>query len=574
MQIGHYVAENAHLQDNVKLEHSKTIEKNLQVKSPKELSGLKEGSVFKGEIMELSGDKVKIALGNQSELMARLQGDVKLGVGDRLLFSVKESTANQILIKPLFESLQSAQTQVLEHALDMAGLSSTEKNFSAAKELMEAGLPVDKGSLVKLLSQSMRFEGTSMRTLVTLTKMNLPVTQETISQLEHYQNGTHQLTADLSRAADSMSSFVEAFPSDTPGDTLLMAARELLKLVTPETAQQEGTDKMAAVTGEALDIPKNSGDLAGQEQAVSDLKDREVSVSGRVSDSPAVNEAMTRQTEAGIASEHTRVITGREQGELLQVMEQAGISREEGETLLSVPRQTEELLKDLLQAMEQVPERAASAHAMLSSPVFKKLCSDVIRRRWSLNPRQMKNPSEIDSLYSRIEKQAREFESMISSKGGDTGSFSQSFQNMRQNLRFMEQLNQQMIYAQMPVRLSNKNTNAELYVYANRKKLMQKSDGISVMLHLDMDHLGMTDIKVTLTGSNVHARFYLQDQESVEIVAANMNELAKQLADRGFSLTNEVVKRAPQESVNRVVDEVIDENAERSIKRYTFDARM
>ena len=93
------------------------------------------------------------------------------------------------------------------------------------------------------------------------------------------------------------------------------------------------------------------------------------------------------------------------------------------------------------------------------------------------------------------------------------------------------------------------------------------------MLHLDMDNLGMTDIKVTLTGTNVNARFYLNDQQSVDIVAENMNQLENRLLERGFSLSNEVVKRQPQESINKVVDEIIDENAERSIKRYTFDMR-
>ena len=144
---------------------------------------------------------------------------------------------------------------------------------------------------------------------------------------------------------------------------------------------------------------------------------------------------------------------------------------------------------------------------------------------------------------------------------------------MRQNMQFMNELNQQMIYAQMPIKLSNKQANSELFVYADKRKLQQKKDGISVMLHLDMDHLGATDVKVTLTGSNVHARFYLNDQDSVDIITEHMDQLARQLADRGFSLTNEVVKRQPQESINKVVDEIIDENAERSIKRFTFDAR-
>ena len=144
---------------------------------------------------------------------------------------------------------------------------------------------------------------------------------------------------------------------------------------------------------------------------------------------------------------------------------------------------------------------------------------------------------------------------------------------MKQNMQFMEQLNQQMFYAQMPLKLSNQNVNSELYVYADKRKLMQKKDDISVMLHLDMENLGPTDVKVTLIGKQVNARFYLNEQESVEIVANNMEELEKQLEKRGFSLTNEVIKREPKQSVNQVVDEIIDEDAERSIKRYTFDMR-
>ena len=185
----------------------------------------------------------------------------------------------------------------------------------------------------------------------------------------------------------------------------------------------------------------------------------------------------------------------------------------------------------------------------------------------------MKDPKEINDLYNKILKQSKAFEDAVASNGGDSGRFNQSSQNMRQNMQFMEQLNNQMLYAQMPLKLSSQYANSELYVYADKRKLMEQKDGISVMLHLDMDHLGMTDIKVTLTGTNVNARFYLNDQESVDIIADNMGQLAEKLAERGFNLTDEVIRRTPQESVNMVVDEIIDENAERSIKRYTFDMR-
>ena len=78
-----------------------------------DISGLKEGAVFRGEILDIVGDKVTISLENEAKLMARLQAGVELGVGDQLLFSVKENKESQILIKPMFDSLYSAQTEVL-----------------------------------------------------------------------------------------------------------------------------------------------------------------------------------------------------------------------------------------------------------------------------------------------------------------------------------------------------------------------------------------------------------------------------------------------------------------------------
>ena len=151
MQIGHRIlgSYDTQIQENVKTGNSQAAEQPNQAKSSVDLSGLKEGAVFKGEVLNILGEKVTIALENKAQLFARLQPGVELGVGDQLLFSVKENNASQILIKPMFDSLYSAQTQVLEKALDMAGLSPTEKNFSAAKELMEAGLPIDKGNMVK-----------------------------------------------------------------------------------------------------------------------------------------------------------------------------------------------------------------------------------------------------------------------------------------------------------------------------------------------------------------------------------------------------------------------------------------
>lgn len=579
MQIGHHVAANyeAHLHENVKAENKKAAEHGNQAKSSADIGNLKEGAVFKGEIRGIAGEKVTISLESGKELLARLQEGVELGVGDRLLFSVKENMNSQILIKPMFDSLYSAQTQVLEKALDMAGLSPTEKNFSAAKELMEAGLPVDKGNLVKILSQSMKFPETSMQTLVSLNKMNIPVTAENIAQFERYQNYEHQLTGDLVKTADSMAAFTEGFPTDVSGKTLLDTVNQIVDIFASNQGDavhdaNEMADKNVATEMENGGTQNLSKDISAddmKEPAEGKVFEKIEETAGKLSEQEADEELALNRNQ--IAEKFG--FSKKDSMNLENLLRKAGIPSEEVTQIFKQSGSTEALLKNMLQALQHANGSDVAMRNLLASNEFRDLLSDTIKKQWALNPKDMKDPKEIDELYNKILKQGKAFEDAVASNGGEAKNFQQNFQNTRDNMQFMEQLNQQMIYAQMPLKLSNQNANSELYVYADKRKLMQKKDGISVMLHLDMDNLGMTDIKVTLTGTNVNARFYLNDQESVDIVAGNMNELAKKLADRGFSLTNEVVKRIPQESINQVVDEIIDENAERSIKRYTFDAR-
>ena len=574
---------------DTRLQNAEQTEQTNQAESVRasaDISGLKEGAVFRGEILDIVGEKVTISLENEAKLMARLQSGVELGVGDQLLFSVKENTDSQILIKPMFDSLYSAQTQVLEKALDVAGLSPTEKNFTVAKELMDAGLPVDKTHMVKILSQSMKFEGTSLQTLVSLHKMDIPITQENITQYERYQGMQHQLTGDIADAAKGIADFVKAFPTDTDGQTLLCTAKEIVNLFAGESD--------ASVTEHIDPVdPKGANNLHTEGTVTNTINGNTVSdaVSGtpregiltldNTADSLVVGQEENAQSQEVILQQSIDTymketdtgLTGKNVSQLVDSMRQAGVSETDIMSVFQKSDSDSALLQNTLHLLQNVSVADNVIRQFLQQDGFQNVLSEVVKKAFSLNPKQMKEPKEIDELYESILKHTKSFEDAVASNGGNPKEFQQNFQNMRQNLQFMNELNQHMIYAQMPVKLSNKQANSELYVYADKRKLQQKKDGISVMLHLDMDHLGATDVKVTLTGSNVHARFYLNDQDSVDIVTENMNQLAKQLADRGFSLTNEVVKRQPQESINKVVDEIIDENAERSIKRYTFDAR-
>lgn len=605
MNIANHLIRNydSGLQGKIRNEQMKESDQTNAVRTPSGLANLKEGTVFKGEILDIAGDKVTISLEDQAKLQARLQDGVELGVGDQLLFSVKENNQSQVLIKPMFDSLYSAQTQMLEKVLQSAGLSPTEKNFAVSKELMDAGMPLDKGSIVKVLSQSMKFEGAGLSTLVALNKMNIPVTQENIAQYERYENYSHQLSNDIEQTAQSIADFTSMLPPDLTGEQLLDVTNQILNVFSKEqdantTVQEESENDMPkeAVTtlpeqeenGTQSTIGLNSILEKTKTESFYGIKNEEVIKQ----ESSLKEEKQIEQNPVGLQEENMVEekekpiqIASKEfamkmdvEPELLKTidvkMEQAGFTDIERQNLAKQSETPLDLMKNLTTALQEKGADTFFVNQILNADGFKAMLLKTVKDNWAMDPQNMKHPKEIDDLYEKIDKQSKEFEQAIQTKGGDTQSFQQNSQNMRQNMSFMEQLNQQMIYAQMPLKLSNQNANSELFVYADKRRLVEKKDGISVMLHLDMDHLGTTDVKVTLTGLNVHARFYFNEQESVDIVVENMEQLEESLKKRGFSLSNEVVKRQPKESINKVVDEIIDENAEKSVKRFTFDVKM
>ena len=68
------------------------------------------------------------------------------------------------------------------------------------------------------------------------------------------------------------------------------------------------------------------------------------------------------------------------------------------------------------------------------------------------------------------------------------------------------------------MKLSGQNANGELYVYTNKKNLRDPDAELSAFLHLDMEHLGSTDVSVKMQHRNVKTNFYMADDASYDLV--------------------------------------------------------
>ena len=91
-------------------------------------------------------------------------------------------------------------------------------------------------------------------------------------------------------------------------------------------------------------------------------------------------------------------------------------------------------------------------------------------------------------------------------------------------------------------------------------------------LHLDLDHLGATDVSVKMLHKKVDTKFYMDTDEAFELVKAHMPELEERLRRKGFDAKIYVENEGKK--VN-FLDDFLKKDAPPTgqLHRYSFDVR-
>lgn len=522
------------------------------------ISSLQPGQVFPGEILNITSQDVTILLDNQQMIHAKLGESMELNIGQRMYFEVKENQGEQIFLRPVQNLNVNGQSMAAEKALSANGFAFTERNLQIANLLMEAGMPLDKDSMRKIMQQSMQMPDADLKQLVAMNRLGIPVNEVNARQFAQYTNHEHQLTQAMNQVIDGVEHIINNMSQTGDIGQLQEMNHQIMNIFGWTGKESVSGAFNNEVQAEPFPVNPNGneGVLEGTVQnSQSEVSNGTAIKSGTVELS-ILDSLRAQLQEMGIESETVQQIT-------------------EGQPEYG------ELLSNISKYLEQesiLPEQ--TLRSFYQSENFRKLLKKGIQEEWLMKPELMKNPKEIDQLYEKIYKQSAQLEESFNSAGGSGQQFSGQSQNMRENIQFMQQLNQQFIFAQLPMKMNGQEANSELFVYANKKKMQQKEDGVKVLLHLDMPHLGGTDILVRLRDHMLHATFTLEDQTSVSVIADNMTELSQKLEEKGFHFTNEVRKSEPkpEESQKEIqsdtaVEEMLNQDLVTGMKRYTFDMR-
>ena len=508
------------------------------------LNEMSKGMIFEGTVSSVRGNQVKLALSNGQQILARLAGKFSFEQGQSVFFQVKNNDGGTIEIKPYTVDGEGANLTLMD-ALKAAGLSVDGINLSMVNKMMEEHMPIDKTSLNQMYQLVQDNKDINVTTLVELKRLGIEINQVNAAQFENYANDKQAITIAMDSLIDELPNALSA--EDLSMYKLVTQARDILNIVT------EGLPEEAFISSEASDMSQYEAIMRDNKSApvvkkhfnIAELFESLNSVSGesqdihttqKINNAPAIDTILLQENET--KSNTIGFLLSDKQIEELngQVRMLLPNLQENNISLYSEDSSVVGILNDIKSMLENTPANADTLRHLFSGEAFKLMLKEALEQQWMIKPGDLeKNPKKLDGLYDKIEKQITNMEIILKTSGVVNPKAEALADNIRGNIEFMNQINEAYTYVQVPLKMNEKNASGQLYVYTNKKSMSNPDKELSAFLHLDLEHLGGTDVSIKMLHRKVTTNFYLDSDESYALVKQFLPVLEKRLQDKGYN---------------------------------------
>lgn len=508
------------------------------------LNEMSKGMIFEGTVSSVRGNQVKLALSNGQQILARLAGKFSFEQGQSVFFQVKNNDGGTIEIKPYTVDGEGANLTLMD-ALKSAGLPVDGINLSMMNKMMEEQMPIDKTSLNQMYQLVQDNKDINVTTLVELKRLGIEINQVNAAQFENYANDKQAITIAMDSLIDELPNALSA--EDLSMYKLVTQARDILNIVT------EGLPEEAFISSEASDMSQYETIMRDNQSApvvkkhfnIAELFESLNSVSGesqdihttqKINNAPATDTILLQENETksntiGFLLSDKQIEELNEQVRmLLPNLQENNIS------LYSEDSSVVGILNDIKSMLENTPANADTLRHLFSGEAFKLMLKEALEQQWMIKPGDLeKNPKKLDGLYDKIEKQITNMEIILKTSGVVNPKAEALADNIRGNIEFMNQINEAYTYVQVPLKMNEKNASGQLYVYTNKKSMSNPDKELSAFLHLDLEHLGGTDVSIKMLHRKVTTNFYLDSDESYALVKQFLPVFEKRLQDKGYN---------------------------------------
>ena len=530
------------------------------------LGELETGSVFEGTVSSIRGGKVTLALSTGQQIVAKLDGKVSLSIGTPMFFQVKSNDGGVMAIRP-YQGNGTGGNPILLNALTSAGIPVTERNLDMVNAMMQRQMPINKQSVLDMVKAVSSNETTAIDTIVDMTRLGIPIDGEMAKQFEKYQNHDYILAGKMESA---ITETVEFLGSDklTAKQTVEMNQKLLDMVTRPDSNVKEMADvtlelhTMAAQgKEETLFVNQPLHEVFTKEQLGNLLK--------LVQSTPALLENSALFVTEGEASLFVDTLSEETNlADKLQTFDEKQAATPSLNDKLTV----DEFLNQIKESLKDQTEYGfLGVQKLLGSKEYKHLLKNVMQEQWLLKPEEL-TPGKVSKSYERMINQIDRLEEIVKATGAEANKLFETTADIRNNVEFLNQINQMYTYVQLPLKLTGQQANGDLYVYTNKKNLRDPDGELSAFLHLDLEYLGSTDVSVKMQRKHVKTNFYFAEDMSYEIVEKHLPLLETRLNKKGYTCSFEIAKEGKKiDFVNDFLRK--DLPTAGTLHRYSFDVR-
>lgn len=541
------------------------------------------GDTFTGKITNIDGQALELLLADRSTLNAKLSQRMNLSLGQTMSFEITGNGGGKVSLTPLYANL-AGDSQVAK-ALNAAQLPVDSRNAEMVQAMMKEGMSIDVNSLLEMSRTISAYPQAAPSSIVQMQKLGIPLSEENAAQYEIYRSNSHQIASEVNTLAEG---YAKAAGEDLSLNNALLeiftpegetGSLELLKnAVDAGEAATSGENGEAAAQGvtdgdsEVLAKPLENGSLQGE--AISDeaLPD---AVSAKESEP-----ALILYGKNTVTGDLERLLNDGERNILADKMEELGVPKSITTNVREAkmtPSETLDMIKAAVNHFAKDLDNKDAFNSALKdltgSSEYGKLLKNEIAGRLLLSPEDVADKEKVKEYYERVVKDTARLSQALSESGrGDTTLFRDTV-NIRQNVDFMNQLNQVFTYVQLPLKMNDEASHGDLYVYTNKKKLAEKGGNVSALLHLDMEHLGTMDVHVSMNSDNgnVKTHFIMQKAEMLDFIAEHLPELNERIEKRGYRITSDVALNREEKNVPQIMFRT--DKDDRLVQKLSFDVK-
>lgn len=360
-------------------------------------------------------------------------------------------------------------------------------------------------------------------------------------------------------------------------DTADISGKDAEALLSGAAGETENAEANASVRSFAGRFFHNLSDAAKTSfQNINEMLAAPHESSANVTHTPAVIDTLLNNiTSYGREQDQLfTIFNPQERTELARHLQNMSVDRETITHVLSGDATAEETLTTIKNAISR--SDSASVQNLFQTEAFQKLFHSILMENFTITPHKLAKNGEMNSFYDSMEQKMNSFETLINStlSGDDSGHLSGQAHDMQSNIDFMKSLNEAFAYMQLPLKLQNQNAHGDLYVYTNKDKLKQNPQKLSLMLHLEMDHLGTVNVRLEKDHQNIKADFHLDQEASLHLIERNTHLLQDSLAEKGYTCQIQVQPLTQNETpVQDYLNAKVTPSASHEMKRFSFDIR-